>query len=92
MALNIAEKGFPIAVYNRSYDKTEAAVKRAEKEGASCVLLFGFRNWRKRLPSARRPRGEAPWLRDGEGFRCELTKAQVRAVITRLCQRRVIQA
>ena len=33
MALNIAEKGFPISVYNRSYDKTEAAVKRAEKEG-----------------------------------------------------------
>lgn len=34
MALNVAEKGFPISVFNRSYDKTEAAVKRAEKEGA----------------------------------------------------------
>ena len=25
--------GFPVTVYNRSFDKTEAAVKRAEKEG-----------------------------------------------------------
>jgi 6-phosphogluconate dehydrogenase len=33
MALNVAEKGFPISVYNRSYDKTEAAVRRAQKEG-----------------------------------------------------------
>ena len=32
-ALNVAEKGFDIAVYNRSYEKTEACVKRAEKEG-----------------------------------------------------------
>lgn len=32
-ALNVAEKGFDIAVYNRSYDKTEACVRRAEKEG-----------------------------------------------------------
>lgn len=34
MALNVADKGFNISVYNRSYDKTEAAVKRAQKEGA----------------------------------------------------------
>lgn len=33
LALNIAEKGFPISVYNRSYEKTELAVKRAGKEG-----------------------------------------------------------
>lgn len=32
-ALNVAEKGFDIAVFNRSYEKTEACVKRAEKEG-----------------------------------------------------------
>ncbi len=30
----MAEKGFPISVYNRSYEKTEAAVNRASKEGA----------------------------------------------------------
>ena len=34
LALNIAEKGFPISVYNRTYEKTEAAVGRAAKEGA----------------------------------------------------------
>lgn len=33
MALNVADKGFPISVYNRSYEKTEAAVARAKKEG-----------------------------------------------------------
>lgn len=33
LALNIADKGFPISVFNRSHDKTEAAVKRAQKEG-----------------------------------------------------------
>eukprot|EP00951_Prasinocladus_malaysianus_P045260 scaffold599347_cov52-Prasinocladus_malaysianus.AAC.1 len=32
LALNIAEKGFPISVYNRSVEKTELAVKRAGKE------------------------------------------------------------
>jgi len=35
-ALNVAEHGFKISVYNRSYEKTEAAVKRAQKEGARC--------------------------------------------------------
>lgn len=34
LALNVAEKGFSISVFNRTYDKTEAAVKRAQKEGA----------------------------------------------------------
>jgi hypothetical protein len=52
MALNIAEKGFPISVYNRSYDKTQAAVKRAEKEGkaerASRTQPFQC-SWRPRL-------------------------------------------
>lgn len=38
LALNIAEKGFSISVFNRSYDKTEAAVRRAGKEG-ECRLL-----------------------------------------------------
>lgn len=38
MALNVADKGFPISVFNRSYEKTEAAVTRAKKEG---VWAFG---------------------------------------------------
>ncbi len=33
LALNIAEKGFPVSVYNRSYEKTELAQLRADKEG-----------------------------------------------------------
>ncbi len=33
LALNVAEKGFTISVYNRSGDKTDAAVARAKKEG-----------------------------------------------------------
>lgn len=36
-ALNVAEKGFPISVYNRSYEKTEACVTRAKKEGEQLV-------------------------------------------------------
>ena len=32
LALNIADKGFSISVYNRTYSKTEAAVARAKKE------------------------------------------------------------
>lgn len=35
LALNIAEKGFPVSVYNRSYEKTELAQQRATKEGTS---------------------------------------------------------
>lgn len=41
LALNVAEKGFPISVYNRSYEKTEAAVSRAGKEGATWALTYG---------------------------------------------------
>jgi hypothetical protein len=33
LALNVAEKGFSISVFNRTYQKTEAAVTRAKKSG-----------------------------------------------------------
>ena len=39
LALNVAEKGFPISVYNRTYTKTEAAVARAQKSGMYCLAL-----------------------------------------------------
>jgi DNA-binding transcriptional regulator LsrR (DeoR family) len=46
LSLNIAEKGFSISVFNRSYEKTEAAVARAQKEGAlqllCCVCCRGM--------------------------------------------------
>jgi len=32
LALNIAEKGYKISVYNRSYSKTETAVKKAQEQ------------------------------------------------------------
>lgn len=37
LALNVAEKGFNISVFNRTYAKTEAAVVRAKKSGATPI-------------------------------------------------------
>ncbi|DBA78833.1 hypothetical protein WJX77_010165 [Trebouxia sp. C0004] len=54
-ALNVAEKGFDIAVYNRSYDKTEACVRRAEKEGLG-KNLHGFKDLKDFVASLERPR------------------------------------
>ena len=60
MALNVADKGFPISVYNRSYDKTEAAVKRAQKEGESSSMgLWPSGRWHG--PTRRRPRMTSSW-------------------------------
>ena len=42
LALNVAEKGFKISVYNRSGDKTDNAVARAQKEGLG-ENLVGFK-------------------------------------------------
>jgi 6-phosphogluconate dehydrogenase len=39
LALNIAEKGFPISVYNRTYEKTELAEARAQKEGTTLIRM-----------------------------------------------------
>jgi 6-phosphogluconate dehydrogenase len=44
LALNVAEKGFKISVYNRSSDKTDNAVARAEKEGLG-ETSPGTRTW-----------------------------------------------
>ncbi|KAG2498898.1 hypothetical protein HYH03_003089 [Edaphochlamys debaryana] len=55
MALNVAEKGFPISVYNRSYDKTEAAVKRAQKEGLG-EKLRGYESIKDFVLSLQKPR------------------------------------
>lgn len=54
LALNIAEKGFPISVYNRSGDKTDAAVARAQKEGLN--NLRGFKDIKEFVNSLERPR------------------------------------
>ncbi|GBF98115.1 hypothetical protein Rsub_10862 [Raphidocelis subcapitata] len=55
LSLNVAEKGFPISVYNRSYDKTEAAVARAKKEGLGDKLR-GFKEVKDFVASLEKPR------------------------------------
>ncbi|KIZ01620.1 6-phosphogluconate dehydrogenase [Monoraphidium neglectum] len=64
LSLNIAEKGFPISVYNRSYDKTEAAVARAQKEGLG-EKLSGYKDVKDFVASLQKPRCVSP--RDGGG-------------------------
>ncbi|KAK9914761.1 hypothetical protein WJX75_000215 [Coccomyxa subellipsoidea] len=54
-ALNVAEKGFPISVYNRSYEKTEACVTRAKKEGLEANLK-GFPDLKEFVASLKKPR------------------------------------
>ena len=55
LALNVAEKGFTISVYNRSSDKTDACVARAEKEGLGGRLV-GFKDIKDFVMSLERPR------------------------------------
>lgn len=55
LALNIAEKGFKISVYNRTFAKTEKAVERAKKEGLSQNLI-GFEDIIEFIKSLKKPR------------------------------------
>lgn len=55
LSLNIAEKGFPISVFNRSYEKTEAAVARANKSGLG-DRLKGFKDMKDFVASLQKPR------------------------------------
>ncbi|KAL4425619.1 hypothetical protein ABPG75_009635 [Micractinium tetrahymenae] len=55
LALNVAEKGFPISVYNRSGEKTDAAVARAAKEGVA-DRLHGYKDVGEFVASLERPR------------------------------------
>ncbi|KAJ3701066.1 hypothetical protein LUZ61_004771 [Rhynchospora tenuis] len=54
LALNIAEKGFPISVYNRTASKTEETVRRAQAEGG--LPLTGHATPRDFVLSIKRPR------------------------------------
>jgi 6-phosphogluconate dehydrogenase len=54
LALNIAEKGFPISVWNRSPDKTEATVARAHKE--KLQNLRGYKDLQTFVKSIQQPR------------------------------------
>ncbi|KAL9329989.1 hypothetical protein ACSQ67_004992 [Phaseolus vulgaris] len=54
LALNIAEKGFPISVYNRTASKVDETVDRARNEGS--LPLTGQYNPREFVLSIQRPR------------------------------------
>eukprot|EP00898_Chlorokybus_atmophyticus_P007808 jgi/Chlat1/8028/Chrsp7S00631 len=54
LALNIAEKGFQISVYNRSSDKVDDTVRRAGEEGDLPVV--GFKDVKAFVESIQRPR------------------------------------
>ncbi|KAK9707084.1 hypothetical protein RND81_07G171300 [Saponaria officinalis] len=54
LALNIAEKGFPISVYNRTTSKVDETVERAKKEGN--LPLYGFHDPESFVNSIQKPR------------------------------------
>ena len=54
LALNIAEKGFPISVYNRTASKTDETLQRAHNEGA--LPLTGHYTPQDFVLSIQRPR------------------------------------
>jgi 6-phosphogluconate dehydrogenase len=56
LALNIAEKGFSISVFNRTYAKTEDTVKRALEEGKGQYKLQGYAELKDFIASIRKPR------------------------------------
>ena len=55
LALNVAEKGFDISVYNRSSDKTDVCVERAKKEGLGAKLR-GYHEMKDFVASLAKPR------------------------------------
>jgi len=54
LALNIAEKGFPISVYNRTTSKVDETVQRAKIEGN--LPLYGFHDPASFVNSIQKPR------------------------------------
>lgn len=55
LSLNIAEKGYTISVYNRSFEKTQLTSLRAEKEGLA-DKLFGYEDIHDFVSSLEKPR------------------------------------
>ncbi|AQK79959.1 6-phosphogluconate dehydrogenase1 [Zea mays] len=54
LALNIAEKGFPISVYNRTTSKVDETVQRAKAEGN--LPVYGFHDPASFVKSIQKPR------------------------------------
>lgn len=63
-ALNIGSKGFSISVYNRSFDKVEACVKRAEAEGVD--NLTGYKTMGEFVQSLEKPRSVIMLIKAGK--------------------------
>lgn len=76
VALNVAEKGFPISVYNRSTSKTDDCVRRAQKEGLSDKLT-GYHDLKDFVQSLEAPRAVVILVKAG---------APVDATIKGLCE------
>lgn len=75
LALNIAEKGYDVSVYNRSTDKTIRTVKRALKEKLHNKLR-GFHDFESFVNSLERPRAVIMLIQAGK---------PVDATIEKLC-------
>jgi len=54
LALNIAEKGFPISVYNRTTSKVDETVERAQQEGK--LPVYGYHDPKSFVQSIQKPR------------------------------------
>lgn len=54
LALNIAEKGFPISVYNRTTSKVDETIERAKLEGN--LPVYGFHDPQSFVNSIKKPR------------------------------------
>ncbi|XP_022889687.1 6-phosphogluconate dehydrogenase, decarboxylating 1-like [Olea europaea var. sylvestris] len=54
LALNIAEKGFPISIYNRTTSKVDETVERAKLEGN--LPVYGFHDPESFVQSIQKPR------------------------------------
>src|SRR6186713_1660132 len=56
LALNIAEKGFSISVYNRSTDKVDSFLKRAEADLGGKASVVGAKSPEEFVASLEKPR------------------------------------
>ncbi|AQK79958.1 6-phosphogluconate dehydrogenase1 [Zea mays] len=66
LALNIAEKGFPISVYNRTTSKVDETVQRAKAEGN--LPVYGFHDPASFVKSIQKPRVEASKIFQGDYY------------------------
>ena len=66
LALNIAEKGFSISVYNRSTDKVDSFLKRAASELGDKGRVFGAKSPEEFVASLEKPRRIVMMVKAGQ--------------------------